>query len=302
MLVIVSITQLSGCFRHGTRPYSSKSSVSKLQSSQSEENVKLPPSSEKQEKKSYLNLKLVPPDLAVNDGACILAFPVELLKKSDSSSHWDGRYNGFLNQLDVFLAEIAQNPPNWSGECDNNRKANGSGKIEVIFNSKRTGKIEGTDRNYPNKYAVSIEGTMKNGAFVGKVSTVIESPGWDGYFYNCFSDVHFMEDGKFFSSLTEAQEFKDPSLKPLRLAEEKRKAKELEKQKELDKREQRQKYERTKNCGHVYTGKVFTATGGVFGWQQKYQVLGFSASQGKATVKSYNGSWTGEANCEDIPE
>jgi hypothetical protein len=64
----------------------------------------------------------------------------------------------------------------------------------------------------------------------------------------------------------------------------------------------KQENKRKSNCPHVYMGKVFTAEGGVLGLQQEYQVLGFSASQGKATIKSYNGNWTGEISCENIPE
>lgn len=65
---------------------------------------------------------------------------------------------------------------------------------------------------------------------------------------------------------------------------------------------ERNKYDRTKNCQHVYVGRVFEAKGGILGIKQQYKVLGFSSSTGKVTVRPYNGGSAQEGYCSEIPE
>lgn len=94
------------------------------------------------------------------------------------------------------------------------------------------------------------------------------------------------------------------------LKKERRKQEQLEKKKRQEK-EKRDKYERTKNCQHVYIGKVFKqkkmSLWSLFGYNgnlfyDKFIVIGVSKELGKATIKKTKKNWTGEVHCSEIPE
>lgn len=54
-------------------------------------------------------------------------------------------------------------------------------------------------------------------------------------------------------------------------------------------------------CGHLYKGKSFSAPGGALKIQQEYVVVGFSAGNSKATIKSPDTGYTQEVDCINIP-
>jgi len=59
------------------------------------------------------------------------------------------------------------------------------------------------------------------------------------------------------------------------------------------------RYERTKNCQHLYVGRVYKKKATFFTYE--YVVEGFSTSRGRATVRNENGRLQ-EVNCSGIPE
>lgn len=64
--------------------------------------------------------------------------------------------------------------------------------------------------------------------------------------------------------------------------------------------ERDRRYERTKDCKHLYVGRVYEQKGALF-TRWKYVVEGFSESRGLATVRDEDGR-RHEVSCSDIPE
>lgn len=85
----------------------------------------------------------------------------------------------------------------------------------------------------------------------------------------------------------------------IRKDDEKRAKERAREEAERDRREQRENAARSR-CEHLYAGKVFTAPGGILSLNQQYEVVGFSPSLGKATVRSVNSDYRQEIYCSQI--
>lgn len=73
-----------------------------------------------------------------------------------------------------------------------------------------------------------------------------------------------------------------------------------ERQREAERQRERE-YERAHQCDHIYAGRTFDAPGGVFQIVQTYQVIGFSSTTGKVTIRRPSGD-TQETTCDAIPK
>jgi len=183
------------------------------------------------------NLKVGPSDWVVNDGACALTFPENLIRQKIKDR------DGF--NLSKILSEIAQNNTlKWKGSCDAGGKANGNGELSARFHyTDKVRQVFTTNTyNVTREGYILLKGEMVNGQFYGElVMEVSEGSGSDP-FGSPTTDTskHFILNGETFTSLRDLQEYENPLLKTTRLEEEERKIQEKERRQKQDEREQRE--------------------------------------------------------------
>jgi hypothetical protein len=281
-------------------------------------------SSSESVKKTNPNLKVGASDWVVNNGNCVLTFPYDAV--GNNKNAFIVADETFAKSLMEFRTEIgtSSNPKivkkiEWTGGCDSNGKASGYGQLYAALFPDPIIRF-GEDHHW-----LTLEGTVKDGQFYGQVKAET------GYTYTGTLGRHktefYSEDGKFFWSENDLQEYKKPSLKIARLKdeankEEKERAaqehtaaveakcmntpkcrakKEQEERERQAQRERERQYEREHKCDHVYAGKTFKGPGGIFGIIQSYEVIGFSPSTGQVTIRRPSGD-TQEIACDDIPK
>lgn len=176
-------------------------------------------------------------DVQSRNGLCKLTIPEQLI-----GSAMQGKFQSeFLDQN--FAAAFHGSPLQWSGGCDSNNRADGenkslTGKFSFLAKKQSVNNLKWYNVSY--NATVSLNGTVKNGQFFGKLDFEIDVPipgtimAWNA------KKTFFLLNGVNYSSLRDVEETANPSLKIARLkaeaefqrAEEKRKTEEEKRQRE----------------------------------------------------------------------